>query len=86
MHSFKGCTAYTAVLFLAVALRSGGHDDGGGGRRRGGDTLWCNTCSGAEAHATSKTPSPARLVLRTSGTAATWIYMYVCTYIYMYNM
>ena len=40
----------------------GGHDDGGGGRRRGGDTLWCNTCSGAEAHATSKTPSPARLV------------------------
>ena len=49
----------------------GGHDDGGGGRRRGGDTLWCNTCSGAEAHATSKTPAPARLVLRTSGTAAT---------------
>ena len=74
MDSFKGCTAYTAVLFLAVALRSGGHDDGGGGRRRGGDTLWCNTCSGAEAHATSKPPSPARLVLRTSGTAAAWIY------------
>ena len=36
----------------------GGHDDGGGGRRRGGDTLWCNTCSGAESHATSKTPPP----------------------------
>ena len=36
----------------------GGHDDGEGGRRRGGDTLWCNTCSGAEAHALSKTPPP----------------------------
>ena len=59
--SFKGCTAYTAVLFLAVALRSGGgHDDGGGGRRRGGDTLWCNTCSGAEApHYQRRRPRPA---------------------------